>query len=425
MTELPTPRVHVVGAGLAGLAAGVRLAGRGLPVEIYEAAGHAGGRCRSYFDPFLERTIDNGNHLLLSGNPAAMEFLETVGSREAMHEGSPAEFPFYDLKQGVHWSLRLSPGVVPWWVVRPGRRVPGTRVTDYLSILRLAKAGPQRSVADAVGAEGPLYERFWLPLTLAVLNTTPEHASANLLWAVMKETVAKGERYSRPIIAERGLGDALIDPAVRYIEQRGGKLYFGARLRELALDKGRVVAAKIGGKELKLSSAERLILALPPSRLGQVLPEMQLPDDRSVIVNAHFRLPRSIGGPRFLGLLNATAHWAFVREDVISVTISAADRLGLADCPEDSLLAALWPEMQAAFGLEGQQYMAARLIRERRATFDQSPTALALRPEAKTELANVYLAGDATGTGIPATIEGAIRSGFRAADLAAERLTFP
>ena len=111
-----------------------------------------------------------------------------------------------------------------------------------------------------------------------------------------------------------------------------------------------------------------------------------------------------------------------MRGDVVSITISAADRLGLADTSEGELLPELWREVQQALNLEGRDYLAARLIRERRATFDQSPSGIALRPRAETAMPNLFLAGDFTATGLPATIESAIRSGERAAALAAAQV---
>lgn len=122
--------VHVVGAGLSGLAAAVRLVDSGCPVIVHEAAGHAGGRCRSYHDPQLGMTIDNGNHLVLSGNEAALAFLDRIGGRSAVVEHARAEFPFVDLATGERWTVHLNRGRVPWWVLDPCRRVPGSRVAD-------------------------------------------------------------------------------------------------------------------------------------------------------------------------------------------------------------------------------------------------------------------------------------------------------
>jgi len=123
-------RVHVVGAGLAGLSAAVTLAGRGVPVVLSDAARQAGGRCRSYHDGVLDMEIDNGNHLVLSGNPAVGRYLSAIGAEDRVSGPSRAEFPFFDLATGRTWTLRPNDGAIPWWTLAAGRRVPGTRLGD-------------------------------------------------------------------------------------------------------------------------------------------------------------------------------------------------------------------------------------------------------------------------------------------------------
>src|SRR5262249_60935994 len=129
--------VHVVGAGLAGLAAAVRLAAGGASVVVHEAAGQAGGRCRSYHDPALDMVIDNGNHLLLSANHAARSYLETIGAEGGLVGPAQAEFAFVDLATGARWTLRINAGRPPWWVFDAPRRGAGTGAGDYPAFARL------------------------------------------------------------------------------------------------------------------------------------------------------------------------------------------------------------------------------------------------------------------------------------------------
>ena len=117
-------RVHVIGAGVAGLATAVSLTRAGRAVVLYEASGQAGGRCRSYVDAKLACTIDNGNHLLLSGNQAAMRYLADIGASQELHGPPSARFPFLDLATGERWCLQPNGGRLPWWLLSPGRRVP-------------------------------------------------------------------------------------------------------------------------------------------------------------------------------------------------------------------------------------------------------------------------------------------------------------
>src|SRR5690349_20228255 len=119
-------RIHIIGAGLAGLATAVRLKDSGADVTLYEAAPRAGGRCRSYVDPRIGVEVDNGNHLLLSGNYAVMSYLDAVGARDRLVGPTSTSFDFVDVRSGLRWSVRPGNGPVPWWILDSRRRVPDT-----------------------------------------------------------------------------------------------------------------------------------------------------------------------------------------------------------------------------------------------------------------------------------------------------------
>ncbi|RYD83334.1 MAG: hypothetical protein EOP61_41380, partial [Sphingomonadales bacterium] len=130
-------RAHVIGAGLAGLSASIALVEAGYAVSLSEGAPQAGGRCRSYHDPQLGLTIDNGNHLVLSGNRAVRRYLATIGAGDRLAGPDEARFAFVDLDREEMWVLRPNGGAIPWWIFADGRRVPGTGAKDYLDLLRL------------------------------------------------------------------------------------------------------------------------------------------------------------------------------------------------------------------------------------------------------------------------------------------------
>ncbi len=408
--------VHVIGAGLAGLSTALRLQDAGFSVALYDAAGHAGGRCRSFEDKALGTLIDNGNHLVMSGNRSAVSFLERIGARDSMIEPPRAVYPFVDLKTGERWSLRPNGGPVPYWLLDPKRRVPGTRLSDYAGGLRVVLAGADRTVADVLDTDGPLYERFWEPLVVGALNTTADDGAARLLRSVLLETFAKGEAACRPLIAREGLGPSFVDPALQALAQGGTVPHFAHRLVELERSPERVTALTFHNRSVDIAPEDWVVLALPSTRAGQVLPELDPPGDGGVIVNAHYRLAQPLPGGEtapFLGLINSPVHWIFLRGDIVSLTISAAG--ALADEPAQDLIPRLWTDTTKALNLEGTQFTAARIIKEKKATFDESPAGTAKRKGPGTRLRNLVLAGDWTDTGLPATIEGAIRSGEVAA----------
>ena len=184
--------VHVIGAGLAGLAAAVALTQRGRAVVLHEGARQAGGRCRSYHDATLDMVIDNGNHLLLSGNDEARAYLRLLGTDHQMKGPETADFPFVDLETGDRWTLRPNAGRLPWWIFSKSRRVPGTSARDYLALAKLMRAKPDKTIGALMTCEGALYKRLWQPLLLAALNTDPPESSASLAGAIIKGTLAKG-----------------------------------------------------------------------------------------------------------------------------------------------------------------------------------------------------------------------------------------
>ena len=193
-----TARVHIIGAGLAGLAAALRLAPYPYEIVVHEAAPQAGGRCRSYFDATLGMVIDNGNHLLLSGNHAAQTFLREVGAEAELVGPQHLDFAFVDLRTGQRWRLRQRRTDTPWWIVMPGRRVPDTRLADYLWPLGLLKAPKGTPIKAAMDCHGRLYERLWHPFFLAALNTAPEEAEASLAATLLRETLMKGGAPAGP-----------------------------------------------------------------------------------------------------------------------------------------------------------------------------------------------------------------------------------
>ena len=405
--------VHVVGAGLAGLAAALRLVDAGVAVTLHEASPAAGGRCRSYHDRELGVRLDNGNHLLLSGNQAAWGLLRRVGTADTMRGPGRPLFPFMDLSSGERWTVAPSPGRVPWWVLDRRRRIPGTRLSEYLSLSRLRRAGPDATVAGTL-PHGPLYRKLIEPLTISALNTMPEEGSAQLMGAVVAESLSAGGAACVPSFPRDGLSESFIDPAIAALQDRGATLRLGHRITGLGFRDGRLARLDAPDGPVPLGARDAAVLAVPAPVAAGLLPGTAVPDGFEAILNLHFRAEADGGEAGFVGLVGGLCEWAFAKPGVLSVTVSAANRHRTV--PQAELLERAWAELCRVFALSGP-IPPHRVVTERRATFAATPAQERRRPPARTAVPNLLLAGDWTATNLPATLEGATRSGNTAADL--------
>ncbi len=409
--------IHVLGAGVAGLACAVRCAAGGAQVVLYEAANQAGGRARSFRDESLGCVIDNGNHMLIGANTATRNYLSEIGAADTVREVDDGGFAFIDMASGARYRFRPGGGLLPLWLMSADCRIPGTFAGDYVRQgLRLRRARAGDTVADAVGESSPLYRTLWEPLCRAALNTPANRASARLLWKVVRESFTKGKRAAHPVVFHKGLSAALVTPSLRQLKEHDAEIRFSARLRGMRWADHRVTSLTFPEGQLRIGAADAVVLALPPEACREVWPEADPPMEVHPILNIHYRLDEPVALPwemPFVGVIGAETQWIYVRDNVLSLTVSAAD--DLADRPNWELANQLWGEVGRILGRSATRLPPWRVIKERRATFAQTPEQVARRPKTTTSLGNLFLAGDWTDTGLPATIEGAVQSGFKAA----------
>jgi squalene-associated FAD-dependent desaturase len=420
----PKGKAFVVGAGLAGLSAATILASRGVAVTVIEAAGQAGGRCRSYYDAAMDGIIDNGNHFVLSGNRAVMDYVRAIGAEHALVKLDQVGVSFVDFRDGARWRIAPNNGIVPFWLFDKNRRVPGTKLQDYLALLKLLAAKPGKRIGEVLACKGVLWDRLLRPFFLGALNTQPEEASAQLAGAIVRGTFAKGGRAYRVRIAHPTLGAAFVDPALSFLQSRGASVKLGTRLRGLTFDGRYAMALDTAEATVPIDSGDVVVLAVPPWSAADLIPGLTAPNDFRAIVNAHFKIAGPAGAPPMLGVIGGTAEWIFPFKDRISVTVSGAD--AIVDQDREDLAIRIWADVSKALDLKVPMPGSIppwQIVKEKRATFAATPDQDARRPGAQTQWRNLFLAGDWTQTGLPATIEGALRSGEAAAALALKHLS--
>jgi squalene-associated FAD-dependent desaturase len=396
--------VHIVGAGIAGLSAAVTAKAAGRDVRLYEAAPQAGGRCRTVTgaDGF---THDNGAHVLLSANRTALGLIDRIDARHGWSEPEPGGLPVYDAR-----ARRLSrTGLSPWsWIARD-KRPPGMSAADLPRLARLAAPFADRPIGPLF-AGSALHDHLIEPLTVAVLNTPVARASSARLGQALRRVMQPGG--ARLMVARNGLGPDLIDPAIAWLARHGVELRTGMRLRTVEARDERVVALVFAGERVALAPGDTAILALPPTEIGRLFPQIAVPQSFEPIVNAHFALDPPLAAeaaPRFIGLVGTISQWVLVRADHLSVTVSAAED-HVSDNPESLLArieAEITPALEAA-GIVCRFGERRRLVKEKRATMTQDAGGPVFRPVAP--LRGLAFAGDWIGP-LPATIEAAALSG--------------
>jgi squalene-associated FAD-dependent desaturase len=406
--------IYVIGAGLSGLSAAVGLAANGVPVQVVEAAPTAGGRCRSYYDSQLGITVDNGNHLILSGNSSTRKYLSTIGAEHNFIGPAEAEYAFHEIPSGKSWKVRPNNGLIPWWIFDRSRRVPDTHGRDYLSFVPLIGSG-SRTSAELRRRDSVLWRRMLRPVLLATLNSEPEEAAPQLIAVILLGTLGRGGKACRPRIASPTLSAAFVDPAVRFIESNGGAVHFGKRLLRIGFENGQIRELEFLERKQAVLPGDAVILAVPAWTAKSLVPGIAAPTDHRAIVSTHFALPPPAGAPVITGIIGGTAEWIFCFPDRISVTISNADRL--LDQDRNEIATLCWQDVVQSLGVK-HDMPSWQVIKERRATFAATPEQEKKRSGPVTSWPNLFVAGDWTSTGLPATIEGAIRSGRHAGRLA-------
>ncbi len=386
---------HIIGAGVAGLAAAIRAVEAGYRVHVYEGARYAGGRCRAYFEPALGHTIDNGTHLVLGANPAVWWYTRTIGSIQGLHKVSEGSFPMVDGATGVPFTLG----------VRAALSTP-------MDSVRLALARSDTNVFDCL-ADSPWRARLWQPLTESILNTPLREASAAVLRRVLWQVISHGKAGIGAYVATPDLASVFVNPALKYLQNKGANIVFHKRLKAIHTNDNRLEQLVFTDGIMSIPKGDIVILALPLWQTVGFFPYLSDTIATAPIVNVHARVEnQSI--PTILGFVNSSVHWIFARPHGLSITVSAADTLALEAA--DTLAQRLWADVHRALPSLPVNLPAYKVIKEKNATFRATPAFEAQRRRLYKNLRerhdNLRLCGDWCAFGLPSTLEGSLQSGM-------------
>ena len=432
------PDVLVVGAGFAGLSAAVRLAGRGARVLVVEERRRLGGRATSFPDAVTGEVVDNGQHAIFGCYHATFEFLQAIGAAADVRLDDRLEIEIVD-RHGVASCLRSTALPPPLHLVGGLLRWPALGLADRVAALRLGavlrRHHDRRALASITvnewlarqGQTNRLREVLWEPLAVAALNQSPAVASAAPFVEVLTRMFGGSRRDSAVGLPLKPLERWFAEPARAWLEARGHPVRVGAPAT-LLVEGDQAVGVEVRGERLL---AGAVIAAVPWFVFGAfagdspALATIVADASRMVaspIVTVNLWLDRPVTRVPFVGLPGRTFQWVFDKGRLaegdwshLSLVSSGAD--AVVAQPNDALITLAREELDAALpAARSATLRRASVVREKRATFSLAP-GQPPRPGCETPLAGLWLAGDWTDTGLPATIEGAVVSGHVAAGL--------
>jgi squalene-associated FAD-dependent desaturase len=445
--------VIVVGSGWAGLAAAVELSRNGIPVTVLESAKQMGGRARRVLFPvnsIADNTlraedaigVDNGQHLLVGAYDSTLSLLHTIGVSETTAlKRIQLSLSLLD-RRGKLVRVKTPRIPAPFHLIYGLLRARGLSVYERMAALRflsaLSKIGfsPDRdesceSLFKRHRVPLRVTEVLWEPLCLIGLNTPIREASAQVFLRIMRESLAHGRKESNLLLTCTDLSAIFPDPAMDYIERKGGSIQLGQKVSEININNQGVTGVSLPEQKLK---SHHVILATPYQitadlcakhpQLSSLTQQLQRLHSNP-ICTVYLQYPSDTTvGREMLGMLGTTSQWVFDRKlcgqaGLMAVVINgdgehmkwSNDKLTGTVKKELAERFPRWPEAQHAI-----------VIREKRATFHCAVNINQHRPQNQTGVKGLWIAGDYTNTGLPATLESAVRSGIRSARAAIDSI---
>lgn len=420
-------RCLIIGGGLAGLTAGSILSKKNISVTLIESSPKLGGRTYSFFDKETDSIIDNGQHILMGCYKETLLFLRLIGAENNFEYQKNLYLKFISRDQN-QFKLDASKYFYPFNLLFAIINYDAFTGKDKLSFFSLMIKLPfiskkslyKLNVKEWLERENQnqtLIKNFWEILCVGALSTNLKKASAYIFYKILIEIFFKGNFASTIILPKYGLSESIINPAQDFIKKNNGQIILSETVKQLVLENQKVV--KVKTDKCDFTGFDFVISAIPLYALEKIISkktlEIKMQAEYSTILNIHCWLSENKLKEKFYGLLDSPLHWIFIKENHINIVISDADYL--AEKSKEEIIDFVSDELFQFTSIAKTDILNYKIIKEKRATFVPTIDILDKRPNTKTKIKNLLLAGDWINSGLPSTIESAVKSGRITADL--------
>lgn len=416
----------VIGGGFAGLTAASYLANKNIKVDLFEASPKLGGRAYSFLAKDGRTIIDNGQHILMGCYSETLRFFKLIHASNNLFYQPELEINF--LKEGFEqFRLKAFKLPHPFNLIFGLLNFRAVSLSDRIRILNFflkifsysEKELNRLNVEQLLKKEKQSVENnkaFWDIITIGALNTSTRKASAKTFVDILKRIFFGGRYSANIVIPKYGLTETYCDQAQIFIERKGGSVFTSRAVTKLSIENNRIV--EIQTDKGIISDFDFVISAIPFYALKKIIstdclsknPELRY----SSILSVHVWLNENPLKKQFYGLINSPLHWIFNKGSHLSLVISDADYL--IEKSKEDILDLVKKELYKSTGIDEKNIVDFQIIKEKRATFIPAENIIDSRPSVITNLENLFVAGDWVNTGLPSTIESAVKSGKLASD---------
>ncbi len=420
------PKCIVIGGGISGLSSAVYLSESGVEVEVIEASPKLGGRAYSFLEKNQNTIVDNGQHVLMGCYNHTLEYLTKINSINTLSFQKKLSINYIE-KGGRQYQLESSGKLYPFNLIIGLLKYKAITFKDRSKIIGLFKSilfANSKKYENKTVYDWLIFQKqsnraikyFWDMLVVSIMNTTANQASAQLFISTLRKVFLNGNRGSKLVIPNSGLSEVFCENASKFIEDKNGKIHFSERVIELKYENDKIISV-ITNKNI-YSNFDFVITSVPFYSLLKIYPKNSLNRfaeyfSYAPIVTAHLWLRNDYFENEFYGFLDSKIHWLFNRQTHISLITSNAEELTKKS--NEDILKIFTAELNKYFPkFSTHDIRSHKIIKEKRATFIPSNTFENIRSEVKSDFRNLIFAGDWTNTGLPSTIEGAVKSGKNA-----------